>query len=331
MHLTNKIQTRLVSASIGMGTFATATHTVGQVFGYEDPLIASCAAYSLRYVPCCNICFQQVGSFSQLVYSILNSNQARDWNRIGWSVCEFCSFHLCPDCVKLENHVKFHEILCCKGDANRRGLLVRLARLGVTVSESIPLAVDLLCKLHVESLNFIDDYHIKLDEENKRLECEIACKILNELAPQVSTKLLHRIVSVFDNTNLYLEIENPSMMSDIENGLLSVQICTELENAHTKFGFPAIFDHNLPPLPVCIGTGHYRTIARMNHSCDPNVEWRSVNGSNRIELVAVRDIKPDEELTISYIDQSQPKETRISKLKAIYGFTCTCNICLLEA
>lgn len=61
-----------------------------------------------------------------------------------------------------------------------------------------------------------------------------------------------------------------------------------------------------------------------NHSCKPNVLF-FVNPDNKlVRFISNRNIKKEEELTISYID------TRLSKniLSNVYGFVCECELCL---
>ena len=43
--------------------------------------------------------------------------------------------------------------------------------------------------------------------------------------------------------------------------------------------------------------------------------------------MAVRDIFPEEELTISYIDPLQKRKARIKALKRSWGFDCDCSLC----
>ena len=48
-----------------------------------------------------------------------------------------------------------------------------------------------------------------------------------------------------------------------------------------------------------------------------------------VRLEALRDIECGEELTMSYIDESETLEERTSAL-ASYGFACRCNKCVGE-
>ncbi|KAK4240433.1 SET domain-containing protein 5 [Achaetomium macrosporum] len=67
-------------------------------------------------------------------------------------------------------------------------------------------------------------------------------------------------------------------------------------------------------------------VSRFNHDCRPNVHYRIANLTHT--TIAVRDILPGEELTISYIYPQVPKSERQSRLRE-WGFVCTCSQCTL--
>ncbi|OBZ71242.1 Histone-lysine N-methyltransferase ASHR1 [Grifola frondosa] len=67
-----------------------------------------------------------------------------------------------------------------------------------------------------------------------------------------------------------------------------------------------------------------------NHSCTPNSATKYIITPSepvRMEVVALRDISADEEVTIPYLDPALPYETRQEALRMNYGFTCTCSLC----
>ncbi|KAL2264245.1 hypothetical protein VTK26DRAFT_9021 [Humicola hyalothermophila] len=81
-------------------------------------------------------------------------------------------------------------------------------------------------------------------------------------------------------------------------------------------------DHELSPhLAV------FPEVSRMNHDCRPNIHYRMNNLT--ITAVAVRDIPPGEELTVSYIYGPAVKSKRQGRL-ASWGFNCTCSQCSLS-
>lgn len=79
------------------------------------------------------------------------------------------------------------------------------------------------------------------------------------------------------------------------------------------------------------GTGFFVSVARTNHSCDPNVVMEFENGNNVVSCRALRDINEGEELRMSYIGAPSRKSVsmRRAQLKD-YLFHCTCPKCLEE-
>lgn len=83
--------------------------------------------------------------------------------------------------------------------------------------------------------------------------------------------------------------------------------------------------------PTEVGDGLFLTFSRMNHSCDPNALWDTdLHGRSGVMSVwAGRDIRPNEEITISYIaavHTGKPVETRRQILHR-WGFECQCSKC----
>lgn len=79
-----------------------------------------------------------------------------------------------------------------------------------------------------------------------------------------------------------------------------------------------------------------------NHSCEPNAVAVFPNGGRSMELIAIRDIEPNEEVSrcwestdkqilTSYIDVSLPVEKRRSELEATYRFKCECSLCMRDS
>jgi hypothetical protein len=81
----------------------------------------------------------------------------------------------------------------------------------------------------------------------------------------------------------------------------------------------------LNSLHETIGQGVYPHAALLNHSCDPNCLLRF--NSTALEIVALRDIEKDEELTHSYVDLVQDTATRREHLQHLHGFVCDCTRC----
>ncbi|WRT69965.1 uncharacterized protein IL334_006956 [Kwoniella shivajii] len=76
-----------------------------------------------------------------------------------------------------------------------------------------------------------------------------------------------------------------------------------------------------------IGVSNSPLLALSNHSCDPNACVVYPNGGRWMELIAIRDIKPGEEILTSYIDISCPYHIRQSDILERYRFKCNCVLC----
>ncbi len=63
-----------------------------------------------------------------------------------------------------------------------------------------------------------------------------------------------------------------------------------------------------------------------NHDCDPNAQ-AVIDSDGYVTLTALRPIKIDEEVLISYIDNRQSLDERRQILEQHYGFSCSCAKC----
>ncbi|XP_012736997.2 histone-lysine N-methyltransferase SMYD3 [Fundulus heteroclitus] len=74
-----------------------------------------------------------------------------------------------------------------------------------------------------------------------------------------------------------------------------------------------------------VGVGLYPSLSLLNHDCRPNCVM--VFEGTRLQLRAVQDIGPKEELTISYIETLSLTEERQRQLEEQYHFVCRCQRC----
>ncbi|KAF2682099.1 SET domain-containing protein [Lentithecium fluviatile CBS 122367] len=72
-------------------------------------------------------------------------------------------------------------------------------------------------------------------------------------------------------------------------------------------------------------------VARINHACRPNAHARFIPKTLLMEIKALRDIKPGEEITISYGKVDMKHSDRQKLYKDGWGFTCTCELCTADA
>lgn len=91
--------------------------------------------------------------------------------------------------------------------------------------------------------------------------------------------------------------------------------------------FSGIFKTNA--LPCCSDSpvgAIYLTICLINHSCVPNAHNNWNYEAHHETIHAICDIKAGEEICISYTAGEDSKQRR-AKLKASFGFDCTCALC----
>jgi import receptor subunit TOM20 len=80
------------------------------------------------------------------------------------------------------------------------------------------------------------------------------------------------------------------------------------------------------------------TGAQLAHSCAPSVRPAFRDGSARLSLVAQRDLKAGDELTMAYVDVAQRPEEALDDarrrrrwaLARGWRFACTCEKCLAD-
>ncbi|KAI1806354.1 SET domain-containing protein [Daldinia bambusicola] len=70
----------------------------------------------------------------------------------------------------------------------------------------------------------------------------------------------------------------------------------------------------------------YPDVSRVNHACRPNSYIRFTPSTLAVSVVALKDIDPGEEITITYVPLGNTKDERREALQK-WGFECTCSLC----
>ena len=318
----------------GTGCKSLSSLSEGDSLGFEFPTLAFPAYYSQRLIPCCSFCFRHALPFHDLVEILCRKtmdSQLEPMEGVRESIVTFCldcSIGICSDCRAKE---AIHVLICPGDNSMRRQWFKRLYQLSFQTSESLLLAGLFFAELLAKGVGLEDprfSYFALRDSEISPNLLEARALFEQLVGSPIELDQFKMVVDTFDNTNLFLEIENASMLTDVAEGCMTEEKTDTLKQVFKSLGYPAMTrDADDVPLPVVVGSGHYPTVARLNHSCDPNIEWRSVNGTNKVEFIALRGIEKNEELFISYIDQSLSREEREAELLRLYGFACTCSRC----
>ncbi|KAJ6458645.1 hypothetical protein C8R47DRAFT_1162934 [Mycena vitilis] len=88
-----------------------------------------------------------------------------------------------------------------------------------------------------------------------------------------------------------------------------------------------------------VGTALYTVSSYLSHSCAPNARPSFSSGTSELHLIASKDLKKGDELSIAYIDVAQRPdesvtESRLRRRKELargWRFACECSRCLKEA
>jgi len=88
-----------------------------------------------------------------------------------------------------------------------------------------------------------------------------------------------------------------------------------------------------------IGTALYTVSSYLSHSCAPNARPSFSSGTSELQLIATKDLKKGDELSIAYVDVSQRpgesvvecRQRRRKELARGWKFPCQCSRCLKEA
>jgi len=81
----------------------------------------------------------------------------------------------------------------------------------------------------------------------------------------------------------------------------------------------------VPSFPNVEGTGLFPRTSLVNHSCRPNASYEFL-GTASLLLLAARNIAQDEEVTISYCDETADTAERATELQH-WAFRCRCAAC----
>ena len=145
----------------------------------------------------------------------------------------------------------------------------------------------------------------------------------SKASPSTSSKLTHFIKEIdhlfMDKLgNIYSNANSPQRPSDNISVLYHLQYILQHYAILTYQGL----------------NGLYLSAGFMNHDCSPNVEIvldpDTFKPGHVMKIRAIKDIKRNEELTISYIDPSDSYRNRQRDLIKEYHFSCKCSRCISE-
>ncbi|TID17429.1 SET domain-containing protein 5 [Venturia nashicola] len=97
---------------------------------------------------------------------------------------------------------------------------------------------------------------------------------------------------------------------------------------HGHFGGDAVYDRfSTNAFNVFDFAALFPETSRMNHDCRPNAGYYFDKTTFTHKVHAVREISPEEEITISYITPFLTSQQRLDRIPDQWGFNCTCSLC----
>ncbi|KAH7384133.1 hypothetical protein DE146DRAFT_727354 [Phaeosphaeria sp. MPI-PUGE-AT-0046c] len=68
-------------------------------------------------------------------------------------------------------------------------------------------------------------------------------------------------------------------------------------------------------------------VARINHACRPNALWRFNDYTLEFDVFALKELKPGDEIMLSYGYEMRSHGRRTRSIQANHNFTCLCSLC----
>ncbi|EEB07565.1 histone lysine methyltransferase Set6 [Schizosaccharomyces japonicus yFS275] len=182
----------------------------------------------------------------------------------------------------------------------------------------------------------------KQDWSMHKLECKaLRNASTNGLLPTVCRLLIRLYSQTQKDQSLFADCKdheaeiqhNTALWSDAELISSAASHYTEARDVNAFLSLFCKLSINamslVTPAFDAIGTCMDSTLARINHSCQPNCVFMVEGATAR--LVALQTLQKGDFVHISYVDTTLPYNVRTNELQQKYFFTCTCQKCMEEA
>ena len=186
--------------------------------------------------------------------------------------------------IKIIENSDYYKIIAIKDIKKDEELIIEYPKYSLFGMEVVNREKQIL-KLYLENIDNIND------------------PIIKELYPRTNDYTKTKLVK-----SIYKIIKSDKKFNEYDKNLIELCIA--------KYIFNAFEGYDYGPLTLPI-------IAKINHSCKPNVKFRFNRDTGSMHLYAIRDIKKGEEIFDSYLEN---KKINVHKeyLQEHYGFICNC-------
>ena len=286
----------------------------------------------------CDNCYQIIGSLVELVRqatgdkTLLKSTipYLQPWELLFGNqkvTCE-CGVIFCSEeCKTIGNHFR----LCAFRLSDERTKALREYNKTFSCNERFTLLLHHCMLKNRPDLSDYDQGSIKVTSDLRKLLRE-AVRLLNILIPEETSRVTTQ--EILNYLNIYnVNCHTTCILSPLFSLRKHLRMISQLGCLEESIKLEASLDLLINIINFedlhSFGVGLFKEAACMNHNCDPNCRV-TPNNINSISVVATKSIKPNDELTISYIDEVLFSGKPVSRRDQLlpYNFTCSCDKCI---
>ncbi|XP_051171373.1 histone-lysine N-trimethyltransferase SMYD5 [Leptopilina boulardi] len=363
------VQVRIISNEKGKGLFALRSFKEGDTIFEEKPFICCQFSWNAEYgYLACDNCLkpletaeENVRRLSEKSNIILPYPECCETKTELITECELCGVKYCSNGCKIEALQRYHESLCLHSRSkNHLHPLVRLNDTWKQLHYPPETATVMLLARMVALINQSNDKdsirfvlsqfcHRTINETQ-----EIAHNLLGEkFVGQID--LLRKTMQNVLNTEFVQDWFTPegfksllALVGTNGQGIGTSAFSRWVKNVTNlqlsddqRMQVDKLIDKIYDDMEEVVGTflnnegsGLYTLQSTINHSCLPNAVVEFPYSNSTLVLKVIRDIEPEEEICIAYLDECLLERSRHSRQKALssqYLFICKCTRCLLQA
>ncbi|KAH0554861.1 SET and MYND domain-containing protein 5 [Cotesia glomerata] len=362
-------QVRVINEEKGKGVFALRAFKEDEIIFEEKPVV--CCQFSWNadygYLACDNCMYplenaeENVRRLTGKKNLVLPYPEYCEMKKELFAECPECGIKFCSnECLK-EAFSKYHRILCSQTRGNKEGHpLEKLKETWKQMHYPPETATIMLLARMIAHVNQADDKSSVLAVYNNFCHKtvnevhEIAHNLLGEkfigqidvlrelleqtfnkdYVPQWFTPEGFRSLLALVGTNG--QGIGTSAFSRWVKNVTALELPTDRRIQIDKF-IDQIYDDMDEVVGTFLnneGSGLYALQSTLNHSCSPNAVVEFPYSNSTLRIKAIRDIQPEDEICIGYLDECELERSRHSRqklLSSLYLFVCQCDKCIAQA
>ncbi|XP_033214772.1 SET and MYND domain-containing protein 5 [Belonocnema kinseyi] len=364
------IQVRITGDDKGKGLFALRSYKEGETILEEKPLVCCQYSWNADYgYSACENCLSPLETAQENVFRlcgkrdiILPYPECCETKKEFITDCETCGVKYCSSECKSQAFQRYHQTLCLQSREKDKGHpLVQLNEIWKQLHYPPETATIMLVAKMVALVNqspdgksvksaFSQFCHRTTNETQ-----EIAHKLLGEkFIEQIdllreTTKNVLNVESVedwftpdgFKSLLALIGVNGQGIGTSAFSRWVNNVSALDLSNDQ-RIQVDELIDRIYKDMDDAVGlsflnnegTGLYSLQSTINHSCDPNAVVELPHSNSTLVVKATREIQPEEEICIAYLDECLLERSRHSRqkvLSSLYLFICQCNKCLSQS